>query len=56
MVPLAVSGRIVIAAAFVFAVVLLRLLLRMNARDEAANMAQEEAANKRENDTHAPNP
>ncbi len=43
MIPLAVSGRIVIGVAVVGALVLVWVLLRLDTRDEATERAEEEA-------------
>jgi hypothetical protein len=44
MIPLAVSGRIVIGVAVVAALLLVWVLLRLDTRDEAAEKAEEEQA------------
>jgi fatty acid-binding protein DegV len=44
MIPLAVSGRIVIVVAVVGALLLVWVLLRLDTRDEAAQKAEEEQA------------
>ena len=50
MIPLAVSGRVVVGVAVVGALVLVWVLLRMNARDEAAKEPEEEAAREADRD------
>jgi hypothetical protein len=43
MIPLAVSGRVVVGVAVVGALVLVWVLLRMDARDQAAEKPEDEA-------------
>ena len=50
MIPLAVSGRVVVGVAVVGALVLVWVLLRMNARDEAAEKPEDEAAREADRD------
>jgi hypothetical protein len=50
MIPLAVSGRIVIGVAVVGALMLVWVLLRMDTRDEAAEKAEEEEAARADRD------